>query len=396
MKCAHIGTTKHAPPDVPLALGEPARNRLPLTEVLIDEPVDHLADTALDLQRHVRDNGLGELLLHSRPVQQIDNASDAQRALEEPVATRLHVRQHLRDAFHAELEPALQVAFLEQRLAADVCEQFDVAPQQRQSIASDADIPGRQRRGHAERVHQLQTETALWLQRFLDEFLESIESAGLPQPGLAVLRAHRELRAHSEDRWFRPEEAACPVCHERLHLIAVAGALEDVHLVDRDDDLLPPVAQRLEELTFRFGKRPIGRCDEDHQVRARHEVRGQLFVIAHDRVRARRVDDVHVTKEVDRCSDYSSAIGGRLARRCLAILQQVQSGGRRNGALFQDGAPDKRVDRGAFPRVELAGHHDEKQVVELANRGVQRLEICARAKLREHLAERPERLARLG
>src|SRR5688572_2882884 len=65
--------------------------RLPLPEVLIDQPIDQLRDAPLDLPRGIRNHPLLEFLLDARAVEQIDDASETQRVFEVLEAARLHV-----------------------------------------------------------------------------------------------------------------------------------------------------------------------------------------------------------------------------------------------------------------------------------------------------------------
>ena len=77
------------------ALGEVRGHALPLAEVGVDQPVDQLADLALDLLRRVGHDLLLEALLHRGSVQQVHDPADAHRVVEEVVAAVLHLSRML-------------------------------------------------------------------------------------------------------------------------------------------------------------------------------------------------------------------------------------------------------------------------------------------------------------
>ena len=88
---------EHALAMFALARRQPRRHRLPLAEVLVDEPVDELGDPPLDLARRIADDLLLELALHPRAVEEIEDAAEPQRVVEVLVPARLHLEQHLLD-----------------------------------------------------------------------------------------------------------------------------------------------------------------------------------------------------------------------------------------------------------------------------------------------------------
>ncbi len=102
------------------------RDPLPLAEVLVDEPVDQLVDAPVDLLRRVGDDLPFESLLHPRPVQQVHDAADPHRVVEEVMAAALHLEQHVVDGGHASLELARHVALEAGQLALHVLQQREV------------------------------------------------------------------------------------------------------------------------------------------------------------------------------------------------------------------------------------------------------------------------------
>ena len=111
------------------ALSQLRHQRLPLAQVLVDEPVDQLGDAPLDDHRGVGDDLLLELALDAGPVQQVEDAADAQRVVQECLAARFHLDQRLLDGRHAQLEPALQVFAVEGQLPRRRVERLDVRGQ---------------------------------------------------------------------------------------------------------------------------------------------------------------------------------------------------------------------------------------------------------------------------
>ena len=88
------------------ALGEVLGDGLPLPQVRVDQPVDQLADLALDLLRRVGDDLLLEPLLHPAAVEQVHDPADAHRVVEELVAALLHLEEDAVDVGHPQLEVA--------------------------------------------------------------------------------------------------------------------------------------------------------------------------------------------------------------------------------------------------------------------------------------------------
>ena len=62
----------------------------------------------------------------------------------------------------------------------------------------------------------------------------------------------------------------------------------------------------------------------------------------------------------------------------LAVLQDVDLRRRRRHAFLGDLAADERVDEGALAGVELADDHQEEELVELGDRGLERLLVLPR------------------
>src|SRR5438445_397932 len=92
-----------------MPLGEFSRDRLPLSKVPVDKPVDQFRDAPLDLSRGIGDDLVFEFLLNARAVQQVGEAPESKRLFEKTVAASFHVGKNLLDRGDAQLEPAFHV-----------------------------------------------------------------------------------------------------------------------------------------------------------------------------------------------------------------------------------------------------------------------------------------------
>ena len=212
-----------------------------------------------------------------------------------------------------------------------------------------------------------------------------------------MLRAQREPGAHGKDLRRQAEQARGGGANESNHFLHVGRALEDVDLVDHDDDLLAPAANRLEKGTLGLGERTVGRRHEEHQVGTRHEVGRQPLVLAHHGVGAGGVDDVDVAEQVGRSRDQAHAVVARFLTNLISVLEQVDGGRRRRHTLLQDLLADQRVDEGALSGVELPDDDQQEEVVELADRRRERRLIGGvRAETRQRVAEFSQELTALG
>ena len=150
---------------LPPALGEVRGYRLPLPKVRGDQPVDQLADLALDLLRRVGNDLLLESLLDAGAIQEIHEATDPDRFVEVVLPAPLHLEQDLVDVGHPELEVANQVFLVDSELAFDPLERGEVVLQQRQPFANNCRVPLGDRTPDAERVQQLQMHASGRVQR---------------------------------------------------------------------------------------------------------------------------------------------------------------------------------------------------------------------------------------
>ena len=186
---------------------------------------------------------------------------------------------------------------------------------------------------------------------------------------------HAQPRADGEPLRRGVEQLCRRLIDERDHLRQLVLVLEDVHLVDDDDDLLAPVADRLEEGALGLGERPVRRRHEEHEIGARHELAGQALVLAMDRVGAWRVDDLQVAQQFDRRGHDQRA--GRIVvrREGRAVANQLDARGGRGHAFLEHALAEQRVDERALAGVELADDNEHEELVELTDRGHERLEV---------------------
>ena len=236
-----------------------------------------------------------------------------------------------------------------------------------------------------------------------DEGLEGGKTAGGEQGrvrGLWAgggLGAQRLARRDREDVGGGAEQLGGVLGDEAADLLDVGGRVEDVDLVDHHHDLLAPLADALQEDPLALGERAVGGGHEQHQVGARHEVAGDRLVLAVDGVGARGVDDVDVLEQLEGGGDD---VERRLDRRPGdrgAVLDDVDVGGGGGDPLLEDLAPQQSVDEGALAGVELAGDHEEEELVELERRPLEgRLVLARRVEPHQGLLEVAEQPPVLG
>ncbi len=346
---------------------QPCRYRLPLPKLLVDEPIDDVRYAPLDLARSVGDDALLELLLDTRAVDEIEDPAEAQGVVEVLMPAPFHVEQDLLHAAHPQLESTTEVSAILIELPVDVFERRAIAGEQAEALVGRREIAPREDVTDTKRALQLQPEAALLVERVAEIALERFESARAPHSWLALLGTRRKTGADREDRRTRPQRRLRRVANERQHLLELGFLREDVDLVHDDDDLLAPGADGLDERALGFGKGTIGGRHEEDEIGARYEVGGQALVLAQNRVRARRVDDVEILEEVDRGRDLPDAAFDDLDTAGGAVADQVNLRGGRRHAFFENARPEQGVDERALAGVELTDDDEEKELVELAD-----------------------------
>ncbi len=172
--------------------------------------------------------------------------------------SRLHFEQHLLNRSHTQLKTASQIVAIERKLTLDIRQPAQVVGEQRYALVGDRVVAAGQRVGDAERVRKLQSKPVFIVERLADVALQRLEAARDPGGGLPVFRPPREPCAHREYLRCHAEQPRRRVPHERPHFVELVRMFEDIHLIDDQQDLLPPVADRFEECSFRFGERSIG------------------------------------------------------------------------------------------------------------------------------------------
>ena len=332
----------------------------PLAQILLHHPVDQFVDPILDLARRVGHDLALEVRLQLLGAQQIGHAAQAQPVVEELVAALLHRQQQAVDLADARLEIALHVLVVVDGLAADVVEQLAVLAQYGQIGVDVGQLLADEARADAQRVQQLQPEAAGVVERLADVGLQRLEAAGHPLVGPAALGRLGQPGRHGEDGGHVAHQIAGRLGHEVDHLRQVGLVAQDVDLVDDQDDLLTPVANLLQEGAFALGEGAVGRGDEQHQIAAGDELRGQRFVLADDGVGARRIDHGQLAEQIDRRGLNPDAVFAGEAVLGLAIAQQVNLVGGRRHAFRLELAAQQGVDEGRFTGVELAGNDQQE------------------------------------
>ena len=130
-----------------------------------------------------------------------------------------------------------------------------------------------------------------------DVALQRLEPAAAHADGSPCLARSASRALTGKISGLKPSSARALSADEGADLLDLRARFEDVDLVDDDDDLLAPAADLLEERALGFGERAVGGGHEQHEVRARDELRGDRFVLADDGVGAGRVDDVDVAQD---------------------------------------------------------------------------------------------------
>ena len=167
VKAAHFRSTKYARRMLAMPLGEFSRDRLPLSKVLVDKPVDQFRDAPLDLSRGIGDDLVFEFLLNARAVQQVGEAPESKRLFEKTVAASFHVGKNLLDRGDAQLEPAFHVVAVYGQLPLDVAEQLEVVVEDRQTLPGDRRKAVSECQPDAERIGQLQSKPVPRIKRVL-------------------------------------------------------------------------------------------------------------------------------------------------------------------------------------------------------------------------------------
>ena len=120
-------------------------------------------------------------------------------------------------------------------------------------------------------------------------------------------------------------------------------------------------------------------------------------MLAHDRIRPRRVDDVHVAQQIDWRRRDAHPVIVYVSADGLAVPQHVNLSGRGSDAFLQHAIAGECVDERALPRVELADDDQEEELVELADRRRQGCGIVWRcAEPGQRFAKLAEEVTRLG
>jgi hypothetical protein len=150
--------------------------------------------------------------------------------------------------------------------------------------------------------------------------------------------------------------------------VDVVPRLEEVGLVHHDDDLLAPLAQRLEEGPLGLGVGPVGRREEEDEVGAGHEVAGERLVLAQHRVGTRRVHDGERAQGLRGIHHDLDTVGSDAARWRLAVAEEDDARRGRRDSLLQDRPAEESVDEAALAGVELTDEDEQEGLVELGAR----------------------------
>ena len=304
---------------------------VPELHVLLHQPVHRLLDGGVDVPLPTLEHLPLELLAEPRRVAEHHHVLDAHVAVEEVEAAPLQVHQQVVDAHHELLEVRDQIAARPLELIVD---RLDARLVRGQHFAARLDHPEllfRQAEDRLQRRGELDADPLLFRQHVEDVVLQRLEAAARPL-------ARRQRPSFVSSASFadtgkivgsNPKMVACSSSGSRRPAATSSSRLR-VDLVEHEDELLPPLADVLEELPLRLRQRPVDRRHEQDQVRARDEVLGDLLMPLHDGVRARRVDQRDVAQELDRIELLDDVVGesaaARPARRSAARRSRRRPG----------------------------------------------------------------------
>ena len=163
-----------------------------------------------------------------------------------------------------------------------------------------------------------------------------------------------------------------------MRISSICGSVENVDLVHDDDDLLAPTADLLEKRALGFGEGAIGRRHEQDEIGSRYELCRDRFVFPDDGVGARGVDDMDFAEDLGGCGDDVHMGFTHMSTRRVAVFEDIDLCGRGCHALGRDSSADERVDERALPGIEFANDHQQKQLIELLDRAIERLLMLRR------------------
>ena len=171
------------------------------------------------------------------------------------------------------------------------------------------------------------------------------------------------------------------------HAIDLLVGVPSIHAIHDEHDLLSPLANVREEVELARGQRLEQARDEQHQIRARHELARERLFHPLDRVRPRRIHDVEIAQDIERVVVQVRVLPDRLRRPRLAVAQDRDRARRRQVAHREHLVAEQRIDERALPAVVLADDDEEKELVHLADERGEPLDVRARAVgAREHVA----------
>ena len=113
---------------------------LPDPQVLLDHPVDQLVDDGVDLLLGVGHDLALELAPDLVLVEQVEDAPEADRLLEEFVAALQHAVDDVFDPRQVIAELAAHVVLIGDQLALDVVDRRDIVAQNRQPLVGDLEV----------------------------------------------------------------------------------------------------------------------------------------------------------------------------------------------------------------------------------------------------------------
>src|SRR4051812_18800534 len=340
----------------------------PNLEILIDHPVDQLVDDRVDLLLGTGHDLPLELAPDLVLIQQIEDSSQPDRLLKKGIAPLQHAGNNVLDPGQVVGELPPHVLLVGDQLAIDVVDRRQIVAEYCQPLVRHQQVLLRDPLSHSQRAQQFEADTSLLIKGREDVLLEPSKPARLPKSRslLRIARAERlrllrQQRRNREQIGTKAEQTLDVLADELGDLSDTCFVAQEIDLVNDDDDLLPPVADRRHERPLALGERTVRGSHEEDQIGARHELLGELLVLANDGISPRRIDDRDLVEELRGVLAHDDPVRLHGHRWFGSETQQVDDRGRRCHALRHDFSADEGVDEGGLAGVELADDHQKEE-----------------------------------
>ena len=173
--------------------------------------------------------------------------------------------------------------------------------------------------------------------------------------------AGREL----EELGFEIQQALNLIADEGNDFINCFSILKNVDFIDDHDDFFAPLTNVFQEFAFTLCEGTICRSDEDDHIAAGDELSHDGFMMAHDGICARCVNDVDLTQDLRWITHDAYVIADELRISWLAMFYDVYPIRRRCYTFFKESLSKQGVDERGFPAVKFTDDDEQEEFVEL-------------------------------